>query len=96
MQNDISISSITPPVFDGENYHNWEVKMESYLEAADLWEAIEEDYIVPLLPDNPTMAQIKSHKEKKQRKSKAKACLFNAVSPGIFSRIMTLKSAKEI
>ena len=42
------------------------------------------------------MAQIKNHKEKKTRKSKAKACLFSAVSATIFTRIMSLKSAKAI
>ncbi|XP_022714608.1 uncharacterized protein LOC111274271 [Durio zibethinus] len=42
------------------------------------------------------MAQIKAQKEKKTKKSKAKACLFAAVSSIIFTRIMSLKSAKEI
>lgn len=63
------------------------------MEANDLWEAVEEDYEVPPLPANPTMAQIKNHKEKKTRKSKARATLFAAVSPEIFVRIMTMKSA---
>ncbi|XP_060200506.1 uncharacterized protein LOC132628757 [Lycium barbarum] len=42
------------------------------------------------------MAQIKSHKEKKTRKSKVKATLFVAVSTTIFTRIMSLTSPKEI
>ncbi|XP_020262999.1 uncharacterized protein LOC109838978 [Asparagus officinalis] len=42
------------------------------------------------------MAQIKNHKEKKSRKSKARATLFVAVSPEIFVRIMTMKSAFDI
>ena len=49
--------------------------MESYLDALDLWEALEEDYEVLSLPDNPTIAQIKNQKERKMRKSKAKAFL---------------------
>ena len=48
------------------------------------------------LPENPTVAQIKSQKEQKMKRSKAKACLFAAVSPMVFTRIMSLKSAKEI
>ncbi|KAF2292238.1 hypothetical protein GH714_017923 [Hevea brasiliensis] len=56
----------------------------------------EEDYEVPPLPGNPTMAQIKTHKEKKTKKSKAKNCLFAAVSPTIFSKIISLGSAKAI
>lgn len=96
MEVEANFSSVTPPVFDGENYQIWAVRMETYLDALDLWEAVEEDYDVPALPDNPTMAQIKAHKEKKTKKSKAKACLFAAVSSTIFTRIMSLKSAKEI
>jgi hypothetical protein len=70
--------------------------METHLEALDLWEAVEEDYEVPTLPNNPTMTQIKSHKERKTKKSKAKACLFAAVSTTIFTRIMSLQSAKDV
>ncbi|KAF2310122.1 hypothetical protein GH714_006607 [Hevea brasiliensis] len=70
--------------------------MEAFLEACDLWDAVEEDYEVPPLPGNPTVAQIKTHKERKTKKSKAKNCLFAAVSSTIFSKIMTLGSAKAI
>ena len=42
------------------------------------------------------MVQIKHHKERKSRKSKARATLFAAVSSEIFVRIMTLKSAFEV
>ncbi|KAL0462740.1 UNVERIFIED_CONTAM: hypothetical protein Slati_0161600, partial [Sesamum latifolium] len=91
-----SFSSITPPVFHGNNYQVWAVRMEAYMEALDIWEAVEEDYEILVLPENPTMAQIKYQKEKKTKKSKEKACLFSSVSSTIFTRIMTLKSAYEI
>ncbi|XP_019251087.1 PREDICTED: uncharacterized protein LOC109230005 [Nicotiana attenuata] len=96
METEMSFSQLAPPVFDGENYQLWAVRMETYLESLDLWEAVEEDYDVHPLPNNPTVAQIKSHKEKKTRKSKAKATLFAGVSATIFTRVMALKSAKEI
>uniref|UniRef100_M1B1W5 Retrovirus-related Pol polyprotein from transposon TNT 1-94-like beta-barrel domain-containing protein n=1 Tax=Solanum tuberosum TaxID=4113 RepID=M1B1W5_SOLTU len=70
--------------------------METYLDAMDMWEAVEEDYEVPSFPNNPTISQIKNHKDRKTRKSKAKACLFSAISSSIFTRIMSLKSAKAI
>ena len=57
---------------------------------------MEEDYEIILLPNNPTMAQIKHHKERKTNKSKAKACLFPVVSSIIFTCIMSLRSAKMI
>ena len=96
MEGESSFSAVAPPVFDGDNNQMWAVRMESYLEALDIWEVIEEDYEVPPLPANPTVAQIKVQKEKKTRKSKAKACLFAAVSQMIFIQIMSLKTAKEI
>ena len=58
--------------------------------------AVEQVYEVSILLDNPTVAQIKNQREKKQRTSKAKAVLFAAVLPTIFYRIMTLKTSKEI
>ncbi|KAL0329289.1 UNVERIFIED_CONTAM: hypothetical protein Sradi_4915600 [Sesamum radiatum] len=70
--------------------------MEAHLEANYLWKAAEEDYEVPPLPANPTMAQIKNHKKRKSRKSKARASLFAVVSSEIFLRIMTIKSAFEV
>ena len=42
------------------------------------------------------MAQIKNNKERKTKKAKAKACLFAALSKTVFTRVMTLKSAKAI
>ena len=96
MEAETSFSSIAPPVFNGDNYQIWAVRMETYLEALDLWEAVDEDYDVPVLPNNPTMTQIKTHKEMKTKKSKAKACLFAAVSTTIFTRIMSRKTAKSI
>nr|KYP36000.1 Copia protein [Cajanus cajan] len=89
-------TTLAPPLFDGDNYHIWAARMEAHLEANDLWKAIEEDYDVPLLPTNPTMAQIKHHKERKARKSKARTTLFVVVSQDIFTRIMTIKSTFQI
>ena len=77
-------SSIDSPVFNGENYQIWAMRMESYLDALDLWEAVEVDYEVLPLPDNTTINQIKNQKERKMRKSKAKVCLFVVVSSTIF------------
>ncbi|XP_031387068.1 uncharacterized protein LOC116200356 [Punica granatum] len=63
---------MAPPVFDGENYQAWAVKMAAYMEGCDLWEAKENDYEVAPLPENPTMNQIKYHKERTTGKAKSK------------------------
>ena len=88
------MSHVAIPLFDGESYDLWAVRMQTYLEGLDLWEVVEEDDVP--LSENPTMAQMKAHKEKKTRKAKAKSCLFAGVSQMIMTRIMTLKSPKEI
>ena len=62
MDSESSFTHISPPIFNEENFQLWAVRMETHLEALDLWEAVEEDYEVPPLPNNPTMTQIKSHK----------------------------------
>ena len=93
MEGEANFSTIAPTTLDGTNYQMWAIRKETCLEALDLWEAMKEDYEVPALLANPTT---KVHKERRTRKSKAKACLFVAVTPTIFTRIMSLKSAKEI
>ncbi|XP_020266930.1 uncharacterized protein LOC109842467 [Asparagus officinalis] len=87
---------LAPPMFDKENYQAWAVKMQAYMEGCDYWEAVEDDYEVAALPDNLTLNQIKNHKEMKTRKAKAKAYLYAAVPPAIFSRIMVCESTKTI
>ncbi|KAK5812690.1 uncharacterized protein LOC108468623 [Gossypium arboreum] len=91
-----NLSILAPPVFDGENYQAWVVKMQAYIEGCDYWEVVEEDYDVTPLPNNPTMNQIKIHNERTTRKSKEKSYLYASVSPAIFNRIMAFGSAKEI
>ncbi|XP_010532447.1 PREDICTED: uncharacterized protein LOC104808467 [Tarenaya hassleriana] len=87
---------MSPPMFDGENYQVWSVKMKVFLKGSDLWEAVEEDYEIPPLTGNPTLNQIRSHKEKVTRKAKAMSCIFSAVSPSVFTKIMNLESAKAM
>jgi len=83
------------PVFTGQNYGVWAVKMETYLKAFDLWEIVESDRQPTPLGNNPTIAQMKFFNEEKAKRFKALTCLHNAVSEEIFTRIMACKSAKE-
>ena len=59
-------------------------------------DVVEEDYEVHPLPENPTITQIKNHKERKSKKAKARACLFVGVSQMIFTKSMILKIPKAI
>jgi len=44
MEGGSNFLAMTPPLFDEDNYQMWVIRMETYLEALDLWKAIEEDY----------------------------------------------------
>jgi len=46
------------PVFSGENFEIWSVKIKSYLEASGLWDVVMSE-IQPLQED-PTVAQIRN------------------------------------
>ncbi|KAL1149319.1 hypothetical protein V6Z11_A10G184300 [Gossypium hirsutum] len=86
----MSFAPPPPPIFAGENYHIWIVKMKTYLQALDLWSAVDVEQLP--LRANPTIAQIKQHGEERAKKHKAMACLQNGVSDVIFTRIMACDS----
>ena len=78
-----------PPVFTGENYQIWAVKMESYLEACDLWDLVEAD------PEDPPLAHMRNNRDERKRRYKAKTCIHSAVSETIFTKIMTCETTKQ-
>ncbi|GKV53769.1 hypothetical protein SLEP1_g60284, partial [Rubroshorea leprosula] len=94
MESNISFTAKTP-VFAGQNYTVWAVKMKAYLRAFELWEVVEIDRQPAPLPPNATLAQIKRHSEEVAKRYKALTCLHSAVTDEIFNRIMTCETAKE-
>ena len=70
-----SISLLAPQIFVGENYQIQSVKMQTYLEAFDLWQVVAEYKPIAPLPANPTLAQIKAHIDEKTKKFKAKTLI---------------------
>ncbi|XP_017644422.1 uncharacterized protein LOC108485074 [Gossypium arboreum] len=66
-----SFSSAAPPVFNGEGFHIWVVKMRTYLQAFDLWEVVNTDVEPTPLRANPTMAQIRQHADERTKRHKA-------------------------
>ena len=83
----------TPPVFSGENFEIWSVKMKSYLEASGLWEAVTSE--IQSLSENPTVAEIRNYNEEARTRSKAKTCIHSEVSDVVFTRIINCETAKE-
>ncbi|XP_016751812.1 uncharacterized protein [Gossypium hirsutum] len=89
-----SFATPNPPVFTGENYPIWAVKMKAYFKAFDLRDAIETSRDVPL-KSSSIIAQIKQHSEEVAKKFKALSCIHSTVTDVIFTRIMNYETAKE-
>ncbi|KAF2308834.1 hypothetical protein GH714_021600 [Hevea brasiliensis] len=84
-----------PPVFDGQNYQLWAVKMKTYLRGFDLWEVVETENCPPPLRANPTVTQLKHYVEESAKKYKSLSIIHAAVIETIFTRIMTCDTSKE-
>ena len=68
------VMSVAPPILDGSNYQIWKIRMQAFLEGADLWEAVEDDYEVPPLGDNPTVAQIRANRQESEGEIQSICC----------------------
>ena len=90
-----NISGSSPPIFTGENYNVWSVKMQAYLKGSLLWEAVEKEMETDL-PVNRTLNQIKTYEERVSRKFRALSTLHAAVDETIFTRIMACETAKQV
>ena len=73
------------PVFYGQNYAAWEMKIKAYLKAYDLWDVVEKDDNIDPLPEHPTAAQKKNHTEAVTRKYKALTVIHSAISEELFT-----------
>ena len=69
--------------------------MKSYLQTYDLWEVVADDTPLRPLPENPTVAQIKSHSDEKLKKFKVKTVIQNLVADLIFAKIITCETTNE-
>jgi len=49
------MSQVVIPLFDGESYDLWAIRIQTYLQGIDLWKVVE-GHDVPL-PENPTMVK---------------------------------------
>ena len=64
-------------------------KMESYLEACDLWDLVEAD------PEDPPLAHMRNNKDERKRRQKAKICIHSAILETIFTKIITCETTKQ-
>jgi len=87
-----SFGSGSPPVFDGQNYQMWAVKMKAFLRGLDLWEVVEIGRDPPPLRNNPIVTQMKHHADECAKKFKFLSLIHTAVTETIFTRIMACET----
>ncbi|KAL6315072.1 hypothetical protein AAG906_030925 [Vitis piasezkii] len=91
-----SNTSSVIPVFSGEHYHIWVVKMRFYLRSQGLWNVVMSEADPSPLGANPTVAQMKAYEEEKLKKDKAITCLHSGLAEHIFTKIMNLDTPKQV
>jgi hypothetical protein len=89
--NTIQPSSMTIPMFNGENYDLCSIKMKTLFCSQDLWK----DLLFHKTLQLSMLVRKKELKENKQNDSKTLFFLQQAVEDGIFPRIMGATSAKD-
>ncbi|XP_074299303.1 uncharacterized protein LOC141630369 [Silene latifolia] len=90
-----TISIPTTPMFGGENYDYWCIKIKLFLRANALWEIVESGIQQQKQDVVYTEAQLKKINENELKDAKALSYILNAVTEVIFPRIMRATTAKE-
>lgn len=90
-----NISTLPIPIFGGENYDFWKLKMKTLLRSHGLWRLVDQGY--QEFEDESTLSDTQKKKLEEERMKDAKAlCLIqNAVTESIFPRIIRGNTAKE-
>ena len=90
-------SQQTPcPVFNGENYDFWCVKMKTQLISDGLWEYVEEGFEEPQDDETLTIAQMQKLREQRKMDAKALSKIQLGLADSIFSRIINKTKAKDL
>ncbi|GKV20590.1 hypothetical protein SLEP1_g30689 [Rubroshorea leprosula] len=95
MSSNNSSTLSNPPMFTGENYSVWAIKMKAFLKGNGVWESVEDGFHPPMLPNNPTVDQMKQHVDYVQASYKALSYIHSVVIDDIFSSIMGAETAQE-
>lgn len=90
MNSKISFTTTSSPVFDGINYQAWDVRMKAYLDANNIWNAVEQEYETQPLLDDPIISQIKNQRQEQVCLQLSHLLFF------FLTKIMTLKTTKAI
>nr|KYP31345.1 Retrovirus-related Pol polyprotein from transposon TNT 1-94 [Cajanus cajan] len=98
------VSIHRPPIFNGENYVYWKIRMRIFIEAIDIaaWDAIENGPYIPVTKDDDGKREkhwsewSDDERKRAQYDYRAKNIITSALSIDEFFRISQCKSAKEM
>ncbi|XP_050150552.1 uncharacterized protein LOC126625528 [Malus sylvestris] len=83
------------PVFNGENFDFWQIKMKTIFRSHELWDLVKNGYKTPTKKEEElTEAKKKLMRENMVKYARALGIIQGAVSDQIFPRIATQESAK--
>ncbi|KAI5335543.1 hypothetical protein L3X38_025676 [Prunus dulcis] len=83
------------PIFNGENFDFWQIKMKTIFRSYELWDVVENGYKTPTKgAEELTEAERKLMRENLVKDARALGIIQGAVSDQIFPRIATQESAK--
>ncbi|KAM1496365.1 hypothetical protein ACFXTO_030979 [Malus domestica] len=82
------------PIFNGENFDFWQIKMKTIFRSYELWNMVESGYRAPAKEEELTEAERKLLRENVVKDARALGIIQGAVSDQIFPRIATQESAK--
>ncbi|KAL0343430.1 UNVERIFIED_CONTAM: hypothetical protein Sangu_1230400 [Sesamum angustifolium] len=86
---------ISVPIFSGQNYDYWAIKMKTYFQSQKIWELVEEGVTLPEDSSTSSSAEKGKLENKKAKDSEALYYIQTAVADHIFPRISVATSAKE-
>lgn len=82
------------PIFKGEKYHLWSIKMQTMFKSQELWDIVESGYTEPA-PQDPPVEPDQRLRDNRKRDARVLFFIQTAVDDEIFPRISSAKTAKE-
>ncbi|CAO2830911.1 unnamed protein product [Amaranthus hypochondriacus] len=90
-----NIANFPIPIFGGENYDFWKIKMKTLLRSHGLWKYVDEGYQEHKDESNLSDSQKKKLETERMQDAKALYLIQNALANSIFPRILRADTAKE-
>ncbi|WOH12088.1 hypothetical protein DCAR_0831587 [Daucus carota subsp. sativus] len=83
------------PIFDGDDYDYWKIKIRTVLRAEGLWNIVEKGFAEPEDEADLSEAELKKLESSRCQDARALSKLQMGVTKPIFTRISTASTAKE-